>query len=118
MSFQVGAFCYATSVDAGRAACSQFQNVSSLSPTQVQTVSCSGVDPASGSLLLNISSVDVGTGASSVQVVAQQISFPPCVQQDYLDALEYCAGGVLTLWGLYIGYMHIVRLIESHRGSE
>lgn len=115
MSLQVGAFCYATPADAGRAACSQFQNVSSVSGGTVQTVSCSGSD-SFGNLFLSVSSVSV-SGASSVQVVSQQVSFPPCVQQDYVDALEVVAGSILAVWVLIYTGHKILGLLGWSRGD-
>ena len=118
MSLQVGTSCYATAVDAGRAACSQFEPVSTISGSIVKTVSCSSSDPSTGALILDINSIDSSTNAASSVQVTQNISFPPCVQQDYIDAAEVIAGSLLAFWVVgYAGYK-IMALLDWSRGES
>lgn len=105
MSLQVGPHCYATALDAGAPACAAFVPVSSLSGNQLTTISCSSVR-TDGSLLM-VRSVADTTGATNPVLTEfiQQPSYPPCVEADYLTAVEGIVGPILgTLmlcWGLW-----------------
>ena len=119
MSYQVGAACYATLVDAGTAACAAYAPVSQLvqDGAVIRTVSCSGADSSTGALNLNITSTPVGGGASSVTVVQQSIAYPDCQQGAWLQAGEAIAASLLGLWVcIYVG-KKIIDTINWGRGD-
>lgn len=105
MPVQVGSLCFASAADAAPHACASFVPVSTVSGGQLVTVGCAGAN-ADGSLSMYRAVADT-SGASSpvVSSFTQQLEQPPCVQGDYLDALEGIAGPVLAAavmcWGLW-----------------
>lgn len=98
MSYQVGAACYATVVDAGGAACTAYAPVSTLvsDGAILRTASCSSVDSTTGALNLQITSTPVDGTASTTAIVSQTISYPACIQADYILAGEIVAGALLA----------------------
>lgn len=116
MSFQVGASCFATAADAGRAACSQFPPVASISGDTVKTVSCSGSDGTSGALVLDI--VSTASGVTTTSTISQPVTFGPCVQSDYVDAAEVVAGAALAVWAVWYGGKKVLQMLNWSRGSE
>jgi hypothetical protein len=69
MSLQVGASCYASAADAGRAACSQFSPMLHVGETTARTISCTSADATSGALNLKIVSTDLASSAVTVTAV-------------------------------------------------
>lgn len=117
MSLQVGASCYATAADAGRAACSQFSPVATLSGTTLKTVSCSASHATTGALLLDVVETDTVTQATTTTQVSQLVTFPPCVQQDYLDAAEVIISGLLAVWVIWYSGHKLISFLGWTRGS-
>jgi hypothetical protein len=104
MSVQVGAYCFATSVDAAPHACAAFVPVTQVNGSSVSTVGCSSANP-DGSLAMYRVNADSGTGAQTTVAFTMALDYPPCVQSDYVDAAEALAGPVLAClvacWGLW-----------------
>lgn len=119
MSYQVGAACYATVVDAGSAACAAYAPVSTLiqDGTVVRTVSCFSADASTGALNFQISSTPVDGSASTIATVSQAISFPVCSQGDYVAAAEVVAAAMLAAWAAAYGLNAIRRYIDWSRGE-
>lgn len=119
MSYQVGAACYATIVDAGGAACAQYAPVSGVveNGAVVRTVSCTSVDLTTGALNLQITSTPVDGSPSSTRTVAQSISYPPCIYSDYVQAAEVIFGSVLAVWAAIYGIQKIRGLLNWSRGE-
>ncbi|MDK6078350.1 hypothetical protein [Massilia varians] len=121
MSYQVGAACYATVVDAGAAACAQYAPVSSLvqDGAVIRTVSCSSADPTSGALFLHISSTPSdGLGQTTSVTVKQSISFPDCQQSAYVQAAQVVFGACLGLWSVIWCGKKILELLNWGRGDN
>lgn len=119
MSLQVGAFCYASPVEAGAAACGNFVPVSSLvdSGAAFRTVSCSSADAATGALNLRISTAPVDGSAATFTMVQQQVAFPNCRESDYYDAAEVILGAALGVWATWWGVMKIIHFLGWGRGD-
>lgn len=121
MSFQVGAACFATVVDAGAAACAQYQPVSSLvqDGAVIRTVSCSSADITTGALNLTVSStpVDGSTGATAI-TVQQAITFPDCQQAVYVQAAQVIFGACLGLWSVIYCGKKLIETINWGRGES
>lgn len=105
MSYQVGPWCYATAVDAAAATCSSFASVTALLPDgSVRTVSCVGSTAMGGLRLRTVSTPSTG-GASTINIITQQIDFPPCSQDDVIAAGLTIFGSLLTAgvvcWALF-----------------
>lgn len=120
MSFQVGAACFATVVDAGAAACAQFQPVSTLvqDGAVIRTVSCSSADPMTGALNLNISSTLVDGSATSAVAVQQSITFSSCQHAIYVQAASVVFGSVLGLWSVIWCGKKVIETINWGRGES
>jgi hypothetical protein len=118
MSLQVGTLCYSSAVEAGRAACSQFSPVSMLSGSTMKTASCASSDAITGALLVNVVTTDLSTNASSVVQISQTVSFPACVQQDYIDAAEIIIGALLGLWCVWFTGKKIIETLGFTRGEN
>jgi hypothetical protein len=120
MSYQVGAACYATVVDAGAAACAQYQPVSTLvqDGAVIRTVSCSSADPTTGALNLNISSTPVGGSPGTSATVQQAITFPDCQQFAYVQAAQVIFGSLLGLWAVIWCGKKMIDIINWGRGES
>lgn len=120
MSFQVGAACFATVVDAGAAACAQYQPVSTLvqDGAVLRTVSCSSADPSTGALNLNITSTPVDGSASSSAIVQQAISFSDCQEAAYVQAASIYFGAALGLWAVIWCGKKVIETINWGRGES
>lgn len=120
MSYQVGAACYATVVEAGGAACAAYAPVSTLvlDGAAVRTVSCTSADPSTGALKLQISTTPVDGSAGTSTVVSQSIAFPECTQGDYVAAAEIIFGAVLAAWALVWGLNAVRRYLDWSRGES
>ena len=116
MSLQVGSFCYATDLDAGRAACSSFVPVTTIDSNGIRTASCSGIDE-NGALQISVMTTDNFNVSTSV-VLSQQIAFPPCVQDDYLLAGEQIAGAFLAAACVIYGMWKIKSYLTWNRGDH
>lgn len=117
MAFQVGVSCYATAADAGRAACSQFQPLTTISGNTVKTVSCSSADVITGDLNLSVISTDIPTNITTAQGITHSLSFPPCIQQDYLDAIEVVSASLLSVLVIWWCGMKLVNFLGWSRGT-
>jgi len=119
MSYQVGGACYATTVEAGAAACAAYAPVSTLveDGAVIRTVSCLSADTSSGSLNLQVSSTPISGGASSTSTVQQQIAFPECRQQDYVVAGEVVFAAILAAWVGCWGLWKITTFLNWSRGD-
>lgn len=120
MSYQVGAACYATLVDAGTAACAAYAPVSQLvqDGAIIRTVSCSGADVSTGALNLNITSTPVDGSAASSVVVQQALAFSDCQEPAWREAGEAIASALLGLWlVIYVG-KKIIDTINWGRGES
>lgn len=120
MSYQVGAACYATRVDAGAATCAAYAPVSQLvqDGAVIRTVSCSGADSSTGALNLTITSTPVSGGLPSVAVVQQAITFPDCQQFAWVDAAEVIFAACLGLWAIIYGGKKIIETLNWGRGES
>lgn len=119
MSYQVGAACYATVVDAGVAACAAYAPISNLvsNGAVIRTISCTSADAVTGALNLRVTSTPISGGASTVTQVKQVISYSPCVQGDYVAAGELIFASVLTVWAAAYGVNAIRRYLDWARGD-
>lgn len=119
MSYQVGAACYATVVDAGVAACAAYTPVSTLvsNGAVIRTISCTSADAVTGALKLQVTSTPVSGGASTITQVKQVISYSPCVQGDFVAAGELIFASVLTAWAALYGVNAIRRYLDWSRGE-
>jgi hypothetical protein len=118
MSLQVGASCYASAADAGRAACSQFSPMLHVGETTARTISCTSADATSGALNLKIVSTDLASSAVTVTTTQQLQDYPPCVIQDYVDSLEVVAAAVLAVWSIWYCGMKLVGFLGWSRGDS
>lgn len=122
MSLQVGNFCFATPAAAGVAACSQYVTVSTITqpffgnPTLVAT-SCSGSDPNTGALLLNVASTDLILGTQSNLQISTLPTFPPCNQLDYVLAGEAIFGALLALYITWYTGKKLIATLNWSRGD-
>lgn len=117
MSLQVGLSCYADAVNAGEAACASFVPVSSIDASGVRTVSCSGTDPLTGALQLNVAYTPDG-GTTIYTTISQLQSFPPCIQDDYLLAAEQVFGVLLAAWAIIYGAWKLKGFMHWNRGDR
>lgn len=120
MSYQVGAACYATLVDAGTAACAAYAPVSQLvqDGAVIRTVSCSGADSSTGALNLTITSSPVDGSPSSSAVVQQSITYPDCQQFAWVEAAEVIFASGLGLWAVIWCGKKIIETINWGRGES
>ena len=120
MSFQVGAVCFATVVDAGAAACAQYQPVSTLvqDGAVIRTVSCSSADPVTGALNLTISSTPVDGSQGAVGTVQQAISFSDCQQAAYVQAASVIFASALGVWVVVWCGKKLIETINWGRGES
>lgn len=121
MSYQVGAACYATLVDAGAAACAQYAPVSTLvhDGAVIRTVSCSSADPTTGALNLHISSTPAdGSDATTEITVQQAITFSDCQQFAWVDAAEVIFASGLGLWAVIYGGKKLLEVLHWGRGES
>lgn len=119
MSYQVGAACYATVVDAGAAACAAYSPVSQLveDGAVVRTVSCSTADLYTGALNLTITSTPVGGSPSYSSTVQQSITYADCQQFAYMAALEVIFASLLGLWVVIYSGKKLIQIINWGRGN-
>ena len=117
MSLQVGSSCYASAVDAGRAACSQFQTIATINGNILKTVSCSSSDISTGALVLDVVTTDTTTAVTSTVQVNQLVTFPPCVEGDYIVAAEIIAGALLALWVIGYSGHKLIQFLSTNRGD-
>lgn len=105
MALQVGGHCYATALDAAAPACASFAPVSYLSANQLTTIGCKA--PRSDGTLLMFRSTGDTTGSTQpvTNEFVQLLSYPPCVEEDYSQAIQGIAGPFLALlvscWALW-----------------
>jgi len=118
MPFQVGMACYSTAVDAGRAACSAFENISTINGNIVKTVSCTSSDFATGALNLSIASTDIVTNITTTESISQLITFPPCVEGDYVEAAGIIFAGLLSIWCIWICGWKLLSFLGWSRGEN
>jgi len=120
MSYQVGFACYATVVDAGGAACSNFSPVTTMvsDGSVVRTVSCSSADPNTGALNLRVVSSPVDGSPSTVTTVSQVISYPDCVYGDFVVAGEAIFAAILGAWALIYGANLVRNYLDWSRGES
>lgn len=105
MAVQVGGYCFASPADAAPHACAAFAPVTQISGGTATTVSCSSANP-DGTLSMARTLADInGVNPPVTTYYTSQMDYPPCVQQDYLEAAEAVAGPVLACvvvcWGLW-----------------
>lgn len=120
MSYQVGAACYATPVDAGTAACAAYAPVSQLvqDGAVIRTVSCSGADQTTGALILNVTSSPVDGSASTVQSVHQSMTFADCQQFAWVQAAEVVFASLLGLFVVIYCGKKLIDTINWGRGES
>ena len=120
MSYQVGAACYATVVEAGGAACAAYAPVSTLvlDGAAVRTVSCTSADLTTGALLLHISTSPIDGSVGTSTVISQSVAFPNCIQGDYVAAAEAVFGALLAGWALVWGMNAVRRYLDWSRGES
>ena len=116
MSLQVGRFCYASPVDAGAAACAQYAPVSEIvnSGLDLKTVSCSGSDPVTGALLLDVTTTPLDGSPGVSSAITHQISYSPCQETDYLAAFQTLAGTALGAFFVCYGIWRVYKFITSN----
>lgn len=119
MSYQVGAACYATVVDAGGAACAAYAPVSTLvsNGAILRTVSCTSADSTTGALNLQITSTPVDGSATTTAIISQVISYSHCTQADYVAASELIVGALLAVWASLYGLNEIRKYLNWSRGE-
>ena len=117
MSLQVGSFCYADIVQAGRAACSQFPVVSHISDTVASTLSCASSDATTGALNLSIVSTNLSSGVVTTITTQQRMDFMPCVLSDYVDFFGVIFGGIMTVWVVWYFGKKLLALLNWGRGE-
>ena len=122
MSQQVGNFCFATPAAAGAAACSQYVPVSSITPnfrgsSVMVTTSCTGSDPVTGALLLQVASVDLSNGVQTNVNISTLPTFPPCNQLDYVVAGEAIFGALLALYITWYTGKKLIATLNWSRGD-
>ncbi len=118
MALQVGSFCYASLVEAGRATCSQFNPLTTINGNEIKTVTCAGSDLATGDLQLSVVVLDMLTNSSSTQTYSHALSYPPCIQQDYIDAAEVVIGAVLVIYVFWICGWKLLSFLGWTRGEN
>jgi hypothetical protein len=118
VSLQVGAFCYANAVEAGRAACSQFQPVTSLSGTLFKTITCTGSDATTGSLSLDLKTFDTAALTMTEQTFSQSLNYSDCVNQDYVDAAEVIFPALVAVWVVWICGRKMMDVLGWSRGDH
>lgn len=118
MALQVGFWCYATQADAAAAACAAVVPSTTVSGGSVVTLSCSGVS-AGGNIVMQTSAVPVdGSASAAVASVEQSVVFQPCVQPDYVSALELVFAAVLSAWAMWYGVKKVIDVLEWSRGDS
>ena len=120
MSYQVGLLCYATLPHAGQAACTNFVPITSFTDgaTHLRTVSCQSASTTSGALQLKISTTSLdGTNSAVFSTVEQNIAFPDCQYQQYVDASELIAGALLACFFSAYGLWKIRSYLDWSRGD-
>ncbi len=119
MSYQVGAACFATVVEAGGAACAAYAPVSTLveNGAVVRTVSCTSADQTTGALRLQITSTAVDGSPGTSTIVSQLISYPDCREGDYVAAAEILVGATLACWATVWGLNAIRNFLDWSRGE-
>lgn len=117
MSFQVGAFCYPSPGDAGRAACTNFELQTSIDGTNIRTVSCSGADPTTGALQLDVATTDISTNVVSSVQIYQPITFSECMQQDVINAVGILIGAALGVWAVMYGLYKVYQMLDNWRNN-
>lgn len=120
MSVQVGGSCYATQADAVPALCARFEPQYSLAGNQSTSLVCDGPGTSAGTILLMRTVIaDITNAVPSITVThySMPVSAPPCVETDYINALEAIAGPVLGLWALWYGGKKVLDLLRWHRGG-
>ena len=117
MSLQVGAFCFATQLDAASAACSSFPITYYAASGVIASTTCTGVNP-DGSLILQEVTTDTSNNSSVVATISQLQSYAPCNQTDYLNAVEIVFSGVLFLWMVYYTGRKILSFVNWSRGDN
>lgn len=112
MPYQVGGYCYATTLDAGSPACAAFVPVTSLMGTALTTVGCSAVNgDATLKMYRSVADTSSATAVPVVTYFNQTLQYGDCQENAYLVAIEGIAGPFLALlvacWGLYrlAGYL-------------
>lgn len=118
MALQVGALCYASAIEAGRAACSQFNSVTTISGNEIKTVTCSSADPMTGALQLSIATTNTNTQNTTTQIVAQPLNYPPCIVQDYIDAIGVIISGLLVVFIVWHGGWRMLSFLGWTRGAQ
>lgn len=118
MSYQVGAFCFASLGDSGAAACSRFVPVSSVDGVSLRTVSCESSDPVTGALNLKISVSPLDGSASSYSAISQQIAFSDCQESQYWEAFSIFAGVIITAWALVWCGWKVASFLGFSRGEQ
>ena len=118
MSLQVGAFCYATPADAGRAACSQWQPVVNVSGNIIKSVTCYDINAVNGALFLRVATTDTSIPSTTFQNVSHLLSYPACVEQDYLVAAEIVIAGLLALYVTWLCGWKILSYLGWTRGEN
>lgn len=118
MSMQVGASCYASSVDAGRAACASFDPVTTITASSVRTVTCASSDGVTGALNLSVSDTDIATNTTTITAISQLPAFPDCVQSDYVDAIGIIFAGLLSIWCIWICAWKLLSFLGWSRGEN
>jgi regulator of PEP synthase PpsR (kinase-PPPase family) len=118
MSLQVGSFCYADAVAAGRAACSQFQPVSHISDTVASTLSCSSADATTGALNLSIVSTNLSTMVVTTSTTQQLQDYMSCVLGDYMDFFGTIFAALMLLYLTWFFGQKILRTLNWGRGEN
>lgn len=116
MPLQVGSSCYATAAEAGGAACSQFVPVSSIDASGVRSVSCVQSDAQTGALMLQIALTPTN-GITVYSTISQLPAFPPCIESDYVQAVEQVFGAFLALWAICYGCWLLYQRLNWSRGD-
>ena len=99
MSYQVGAFCYASLADAGSAACASFAPVTSIvnGGASITTISCQSATDAGALNLMSVTNPTDGSSGMSVRAVTQYVAYQPCQEAKYWEAGFTIVGAVLGL---------------------
>ena len=120
MSYQVGAFCYASLADAGSAACASFAPVTSIvnGGASITTVSCQSSTDAGALNLMIVTNPTDGSSGMSVRAVTQYIVYQPCQEAKYWDAGFTVGGYVLALLCVCVPLWRFTKWLGWGRGAE
>jgi hypothetical protein len=118
MALQVGGSCYATVVDAGAAACAEYNQAGFMDATNIYTTTCTSANATTGVLNLSVITTKISTNVSTVKALTVSPAYPPCNEPAHLAAYETIFGGVLALFAICYGGYKVISFLGYSRGSH